>query len=136
MANEWTLVFETELPIPFTVSDSVAVEKGTLMQLSDPFTASAATAAGQMIAGISAEEKIANDGKTKLGVYRAGIFKGTASGAILIGQACAANTNNTVIVAGITVSGSAVVGHSFETAALNETFLMDMHIGGMGNQIA
>ena len=39
------------------------------------------------MAGFAAEEKIASDGKTTLGVYMDGIFKATASGAINIGEA-------------------------------------------------
>jgi hypothetical protein len=137
MANEAVLFIKTEEPIPFTVADNTGIEKGALLKLTDPMTASAASSVNDFIAGIAASEKIANDGRTKLGVYRGGIFKMTASGAINAGQAVSANVMaNTVLLAGITCSGAAIVGHALETAAINDTFLVELHVGAMGNQIA
>ena len=76
MANSTAvLVYETDLPIPFIVSDAASIEKGDVLQLSDPMTVSLISGDNQVIAGIAAEEKIANDGKTRMGVYRRGIFK-------------------------------------------------------------
>ena len=74
MANEATLIVETCLPIAFTCADGAGIEKGTLLKMSDPFTVAAATADNDVFAGVAAEEKIANDGKTKIAVYRGGIF--------------------------------------------------------------
>ena len=76
MANaQATLVFETDLPIPFTVANATAIEKGDLLKLSDLMTAQITGAANDLFCGIAAEEKIANDGRVKIGVYRRGIFK-------------------------------------------------------------
>ena len=69
------LVYETELPVPFTVADAAAIEKGDFLQLADPATVSLVSADNQIIIGIAAEEKVASDGKTKIGVYLGGIFK-------------------------------------------------------------
>jgi hypothetical protein len=69
------LVYETSVPIAFTVADAAAIEKGDFLQLSDPMTVALTSGDNQVIAGIAAEEKIANDGKTKIGVYRGGYFK-------------------------------------------------------------
>jgi hypothetical protein len=69
------LVYETEPAIPFTVSDAAAIEKGDFLVLSSPMTVALTSGDNQVIAGIAAEEKIANDGKTKIGVYRHGYFK-------------------------------------------------------------
>jgi len=74
MANEATLFWEVELPIPFTVADGAGIEKGTLLKITTDMTAAAADGAGDALAGIAAEEKISGDGKVKLGVYRRGIF--------------------------------------------------------------
>ena len=138
MANEAVLIHETEIPIPFTVSNTVGIEKGTILMLSDPMTAAASTGSGDIIAGIAAEEKIASDGKTKLGVYRRGIFKVKASGtAIAVGDAVkTANTGaaalNLVSLIGASTSGARVLGHALETAASAETFLIELDIGTAG----
>ena len=57
-------------PISFTVSDSVGIEKGATMKMTDPRTAAQSDGAGDIIAGIAASEKVANDGNTKLAVLR------------------------------------------------------------------
>ena len=75
MALEATLIFETEPPIPFTVTDGAGIEKGTILKITDPMTAVIAAGDADAIAGIASEEKIASDGRTKIGVYRRGIFK-------------------------------------------------------------
>ena len=69
------LVFETEAPVPMTVADAAAIEKGDFLQLADLATVSLVSADNQKVIGIAAEEKVANDGKTKIGVYLGGIFK-------------------------------------------------------------
>ena len=69
------LVYETALPISFTVADAAAIEKGDFLALTDPMTVALTSADNDLFGGIAAEEKIANDGKTKIAVYRAGIFK-------------------------------------------------------------
>ena len=89
MAHEAILMFETELPIPFTVADNTGIEKGAVLKLTDPMTAIITSGDEDQIAGIAAEEKIANDGKTTLAVYRRGIFKAYVSAAVGIGQALA-----------------------------------------------
>lgn len=128
MANECTLVVELEPPIPFTVADGTGIEKGAILKLTDPMTASLADGDADVIAGIAAEEKIANDGKTTLGVYRRGIFKGLAGGAVTVGQAI-----NTYAATGATnelINASAghdnQLGHALETAADTETFLFEL----------
>jgi len=66
MANEATLMIEMDLPIPLTVADGAGIEKCTVLKLTDPMTAAACSADNDVFIGIAAEEKIANDGKTKL----------------------------------------------------------------------
>ena len=69
------LVYETAIPISFTVADALAVEKGDVLRLATPDTAEMSSANNDLFCGIAAEEKIANDGKTKIAVYRAGVFR-------------------------------------------------------------
>ena len=69
MANEIDLLHDMgHIPVPFTVSSSAAIPKGTLLTLSDLMTVAATTANEAIIAGIAAEEKIAADTKTSLPV--------------------------------------------------------------------
>ena len=89
MAHEAILMFETELPIPFTVANTTGIEKGAVLKLTDPMTAIITSGDEDQIAGIAAEEKIASDGKTTLAVYRRGIFKAYVSAQVTIGQALA-----------------------------------------------
>jgi hypothetical protein len=106
MANEATLIIQTGIPIPFTVADGAGIEKGSVLKMTDPMTAAQTAAVGDIAAGIAAAEKIANDGVTKLAVWREGIFKVTISGNVAVGDP-------------LTTSDS-VVANSFEKAATNE----------------
>lgn len=129
MADECTLIVETELPIMFTCADGTGIEKGAILQLTDPMTASLADGDDDIIAGIAAEEKIANDGKTKIAVYRRGIFKGLAGGAITAGCALGtyANTGETNELHALGAAGDNMLGTSFETADDGHTFLFELN---------
>ena len=129
MANETTLIFETELPIPFTVANATGIEKGAVLALTDPMTAILVSADGtEAIAGIAAEEKIASDGRTKIAVYRGGIFKGLAGGNITVGESIVSNgatLANEFITA--PVNGENIVGVALETVLDTETFLFELN---------
>lgn len=137
MANELTLVYELEPAVPFTVSNTTGIEKGTLMKIADPLTASASAADEDYIIGVAASEKIANDGKTKLGVYMRGIFKVYASGNITAGQSIAgasdANFPNYVKVSDATCVSAKSCGIALETAATGETLLVLINVGTNAN---
>jgi len=134
MANEAVLVYELQPPIPFTVDNAVGVEKGELLQLIDPMTVSGAgtIATGDVVGGIAASEKIAGDGKTKLGVYRKGIFKVCVSGGCIAGAALklCGDTANHVTQVNSAVSGSVIIGTALEAAAAAataDTILMELN---------
>ena len=131
MANEATLVYETELPIPFTVANATGIEKGAILKLTDPMTAIINSGAEDAIAGIAAEEKIASDGKTTLGVYRRGIFKVTTAAAVTAGNALSISaTVNKVQHATKTSVGCKTIGIALETAGgADETILMELNPG-------
>ena len=131
MANEATLIHELELPIPFTCADGAGIEKGTLLKLTDPMTVAAADGAADIIAGVSAEEKIASDGKTKIGVYMRGIFKMLSDGTVAVGAGVMADgTNpNEYITATAAADAAAVFGISLETVANGETGLVYVNVG-------
>jgi len=126
MVGEATLIFETGLPIMFTVANGTGIEKGTLLELTDPMTAVITSGADKPIAGIAAEEKIASDGKTKLAVYREGVFKMLAGEAsILIG---APLTSHSVVneVINADINDTNIVGIALEAAGDTDTFLVEL----------
>ena len=130
MANEAVLYIETGLPIPFTVANGTGIEKGDLCTLSDPMTAATATTDGAEVAGIAASEKIASDGKVKLGIYREGYFKVAASGSIAVGDpvGIAGRDDNEVysLVGVANLSGSVCLGLAMETATDAETLIIQV----------
>ena len=132
MANEAVLIYETEIPIPFTCADGATIEKGAILKLSDPMTASISTANDDIVAGICAGEKIINNGETKVAVYRKGIFRVTASGSITVGDTLGTSLDSTNLVysnsAGANLSGSKCLGVALETATNGETFLMELNV--------
>lgn len=117
------LLVEQELPIMLTVSDAAAIPKGTIMALTDPMTVAASSADNDLFGGIAAEEKIANDGKTKIAVYMRGIFRLESNGTTTVGK-------NQVIKALNEVADSTAadndlgytVGKALETATDGEFF--------------
>ena len=125
MANEAVLVFETESPIPFTVANGTGIEKGASLLMSDPMTVAQATTLNGIVGGIAASEKIASDGKVKLGVYRGGIFKVLASGSITVGDAIVFTTGtNDYETAGVNAEN--IVGIALESCTNDQTFLMEL----------
>lgn len=125
MANEATLMIETHLPIPFTVSNAVGIERGTILTMTDPMTAAAQSAKEDIVAGIAAGEKIASDGRESLAVYRRGIFKVLTSGTITVGDALiTAAAANTVETAG--VDAEDIFGISLESSTTGHTILVEL----------
>lgn len=130
MALETTLVFETQKPIPFTCADGTGIEKGALLKIADPATVSVTAGDTDAIIGIAAEEKVASDGKVKIGVYMRGIFKGYAGAAgVTAGMAIISDTAtgaaNELVVAD--VNSEHIVGRALETATDGETFLFELN---------
>ena len=78
MALECELLIELEPAVSFTCADGTAIPKGSLLTITDPFTVLITAGDVDKIIGIAAEEKVASDGKTTIGVYLRGIFKGFA----------------------------------------------------------
>lgn len=130
MANEATLVIETEAPIPFTVADGAGIEKGTVCKMSDPATAAASSADNDVFAGIAAVEKIASDGNTRLALYRRGIFK------MVVAAAQTATVGKLAVIKGANTVGDYttldgetgyVVGRFLETGAAGESVLVEVN---------
>jgi len=103
MANEVTkitLLGNAGDPVEYTVDDTIAVPKGTIMKYgSSPQTAIAATADGNLICGIASCEKKADDGVTKLALWTHGEFKiaaTAATGSMTLGRPVKITGPNTV----------------------------------------
>lgn len=141
MANEAILRDRLEDPMDFIVADGTGIEKGAVLKLTDPRTAIITSANGDKIAGIAAREKIANDGRTRLAVFRRGVFDMVASGAISVGNAVVSAGSialdvNKVYNAPVTSSGASIIGHALETASDGETFQVYVNVGIGGGQIS
>lgn len=128
MTQETTLIYELEPPIPFTCADGTGIAKGAILKLSDPMTAALADGDDDIVAGIAAEEKIANDGKTKIAVYRRGIFKGTNNGGSTVGDPLGtyASTGDDNDIRTAPAGHDNQLGHALETASNNHTFLFEL----------
>ena len=133
MAFELTILTELEPAVGFTVADGVGIEKGTLLELADPMTVAKVTGGAPLIIGVAAEEKVANDGKTKLGVYLRGIFKGTAGGGITVGDGLIGeNGTNELLTSTAAADEVEVCGIALESATDGQSFklLLNVGIGG------
>lgn len=130
MANEAKLKLRLEDPIDFIVADGTGIEKGTVCKLSDPRTASASSASGDIFAGIAAREKIANDGRTRLALFRRGIFDMVDSGSgITAGDLVMIAGANTIKTwTSGTDNEKLILGVALETAAAGET--IEVLVGG------
>jgi len=129
MALECTIVYETSLPVAFTCADGAGIEKGSILKLADPNTVSITAGDTDPVAGIAAEEKIANDGNTKIAVWTSGTFKGYAGAAgVTAGMAIITDTGtgaaNELVVADI--NSEHIVGRALETATDTESFLFEL----------
>jgi len=122
MANEWKLVRETSVPIPFTTATTF--EKGTALKITDPNTVEATTADADRFIGVAATEVVT--GQTKCDVWTSGVFIVTDSGAgVVAGDTLKMNGANVVAAqdeAGA-MAPSETVGIALETAGAGNTFL-------------
>ena len=134
MALELVLVYELEPAVPFTVANGTGIEKGTLLEIQDPATAIKNSGATKDIIGVAAEEKIASDGTTKIGVYMRGIFIARAGGTITVGDTVGGeNATNELIKATTSVVDAQCCGTALETAADGEDFLVLINVGVGGS---
>jgi len=117
----------------YTCASGTAIPLGTLLQLTDPRTASAASGLMQPCAGVAAAQKSGTDFSTKISVYTNGIFEALASGAIPIGSPVqiASNTehpNSVMKAAAATASGAALIGIALEAADDAETINIKLRL--------
>lgn len=136
MTFETTLMVETELPINFKCADGTGIAKGAILKLTESMTAIITSGQGDMVAGIAAEEKIADDGKTTIKVYMGGIFKGTAGAAVAIGVPLMTDATANKLETSTGKNGAAQVGYALEAPSGDaQTFLFVLK-PGLGGETA
>jgi len=133
MANEATLLKQYSLPSAVTVADGTGLEKGSLLRLQGANTGVSGqncfnVALAEQCAGITAAEKIASDGLTKVAVYLDGEFAFYMSGGVLAGQpviACLSGaTYPNWVQSGANLamlSGSQILGYALENITTTGT---------------
>jgi len=122
MANEATLRLRTDNPIDFIVADGAGIEKGTICKMTDPRTAVANDGTGDIFAGVAAREKIADDGRVRLALFRRGVFNMTSAvgGVITNGQWVATSGSNLIRTATeAEIAAGKAIGIALETFASN-----------------
>lgn len=126
MANEATLIYQFFPSIDFTCADGTGIEKGTLVKLADPMTVAATSADNDLFIGITTDEKIANDGRTKVPVCIAGIAKMKDSGSgVTVGTDVVVKGANTIgTYTTLDDEKGYVVGKTLETASASDTLLV------------
>lgn len=95
MANKAVLKLRLEEPWDWIVPNVGAVEKGTVMKMSGVGIAAPSDGDGDVFAGIARREKITLDGRTRLALFRRGVFDMTciAGGALTEGGRVAISGN-------------------------------------------
>ena len=125
MVNEWVKV---ELRGPnndgeirrYTIADGTSVSKGQLLELADDRTAVAATFEAP-IAGVASAEHLPNVGDTSIPVWTDGIFRATASGAILIGDYLTSEGPSNMVIASSALVDSATTSASIMILSILKT---------------
>lgn len=127
MANEAIIV---ELlgdqgdPVRYTCDETIAVAKGTVMELTTPRTVKKASAVDTPLVGIAAEEKVADDGITNISVYTNGIFQlKCATTQCEIGDqvSLAAADNTIALMTTLDMEKGWTLGYAIETIGVGAT---------------
>lgn len=105
----------------YTVADGGAIPKGTILKLTTPMTAAAATADNDIPAGIAWEEKVASDGVTEIVAALDGVWGILTSNAgITVGNQVTINGANEIkIYTTLDDEKGYCLGMALETTASN-----------------
>jgi len=131
MANEAVLKLRVDDPLDFIVADGTGIEKGTICKMADPRTASASSGSGDIFGGIAAREKIISDGRTRLSLFRRGIFDLTCNHGVGINAGEWVSTSGANLIKTATeaeIAAGKGIGIALETAAVDE--VIEVMVGG------
>ena len=126
MTNEAELKVETHIPINYTCSTIVTIEKGSIAKLTNPMTASQSSSANDIVAGIVQSEKLAADTtQDSVAIFRGGIFRVTVSGSVSAGDPVTTGaTANYVLKA--SSNNENILGYMLEDGTEGQTKLMEL----------
>ena len=126
MANEAVLKIETHIPINFTVSTDVTIEKGAICKMTNPMTAVLSDGHNDIVAGIIQSEKLARETTQNSGaIFRGGVFRVTLSGGVSAGDPVVTSTvTNRVAVARI--NDENILGIMLEDGTDGQNKLMEL----------
>jgi len=130
MADECILKVETEIPVTMNATDGVGIEKGAVLKLTNPNTASLSNGDTDACGGIAQSEKIASDGTASVSVYKGGIFEGTAGIAgVTVGSAIItdSSTSGANRLVNADVNSENIVGRCLQTATSGNRFLFELN---------
>lgn len=121
-------------PVEFSVSPTVAIPKGTLMQMTSNNTVEATDGAGQIFMGIAANEKTATDGVVKMACLTHCIATLTVGAAesMTFGEpvTTGAAANEVDLATDDTVEGNAfIVGMAMQTVTANNSGQVLINVG-------
>ena len=126
MTNEAVLKIETHIPINFTCSTDVTIEKGAIVKMEDPMTAVLSAGNNDIVAGIVQSEKLAAEtSQNSVAVYRGGVFRVTVSGSVSAGETVVTHGNSNVVVLATTGQEN-ILGVMLEDATEGQTKLMEL----------
>lgn len=126
MANEAVLEVETHIPINFTCSTSVTIEKGAICKNTNPMTAVLSDSDNDIVAGIVQSEKLAAETtQDSVAIYRGGFFRVNICGSVSTGDPVVTGLReNSVRVA--TANEENILGIMIENGTDNQTKLMEL----------
>ena len=127
MADEAVLKIETHIPINFTCSTLVTIEKGAIVKNTNPMTAVISNGHNDIVGGIvQSEKRAAETTQNSVSVFRGGVFRVTISGSASTGDPMVTSAvENRVAVAAINEEN--IIGYMLEDATNGQTKLMELN---------
>ena len=99
MTNEAVLKIETHIPINFTCSTDVTIEKGAICKMENPMTAVLSDGNNDIVGGIVQSEKLAAEtSQNSVAIFKGGYFRVTCSGSGSAGESVVTHGNPNVVV--------------------------------------
>lgn len=127
MALEAKLMYELEPAVPFAVSTSANIPKGSFVKITDEGIVAITAGDTDPIIGIAAEEKVSTDEKEFIAVYLRGIFKvfvGAAGATVGVAAISDTATGAANEVVNADVNSEHIVGRFLGTATDTQSVMM------------
>lgn len=123
---EAVLQIETHIPINFTCSTTVTIEKGAICKMETPMTAVLSSTSNSIVAGIAQSEKLAAETtQNSVAIFRGGVFRVMCSADLSDGDpVITGDIANTVMLAAI--NDENILGVMLEDASAGESKLMEL----------